>query len=149
MMHITPKYCLARCKYFALPNLYLRIRMLHTFLYVLVLVTAVSIQLGLSHPSPNIPQLTSFILKPVNCISKIIFQYSTTYSFLCLNDSIQANHRFAHTTGTFVSHSFYTHLEYNDTAHGTLLTWMCDELPSQLYSVPPVKTLVYCRYVGP
>ncbi len=54
----------------------------------------------------------------------------------------------SHTTGTYVSCSLYTHL-FNDMAHNTLLTWMCDKLPTQLYSVPPVKTLVYHWNVGP
>jgi hypothetical protein len=57
--------------------------------------------------------------------------------------------RLAHTTGTYVPRSLYTHLEYNDTAHDTLLTQMCDKLLTQLFSVPPVKTLVYCWKVGP
>ncbi len=56
--------------------------------------------------------------------------------------------RLTHTTGTHVPCSSYTHLEYNDTAHDTLLTWMCDKLQTQLSSVPPVKTLVYCWNVG-
>ncbi len=117
VMHFALKYSSARCKYFAFPIPYLRIRMLHTLLYVLGLVTAMSIQLGLSYPSPNIPRLTSFILKSVHRISKIIFQYLTNYLLLCLNGSIQANHRFTHTTGTYVPCSLYTHLEYNDLAH--------------------------------
>jgi hypothetical protein len=50
---------------------------------------------------------------------------------------------------TYVPCSLYTHLEYNDTAHDTLLTQMCEELPSQSYPVPPMKTLVYCWNVGP
>jgi hypothetical protein len=29
---------------------------------------------------------------------------------------------------TYVLCSPYTHLEYRDTAHNTLLTWMCDKL---------------------
>ncbi len=147
-MHFTLKYSSARCKYFAFPNPYLRIRMLCILLYVLNHVTAVSIQLGLSHPSPNILQLTSSILKSVCCISKTIFWYLTKYALLCLNGSIQANRRFTHTTSTYVTCSLYTHLECNDTAHKTLLTWMCDKLPNQLFSVPPVKTLVYLWNVG-
>ncbi len=111
--------------------------------------TAGPIQLGPSHPSPNILQLTSSILKSVHCISKTIFQYLTKYSLLCLNGSIQANHRFAHTTSTYVPCSLYTHLEYNDTAPNALLTQMCDELPTRLFSVPPVKTLVYPWNVDP
>ncbi len=39
------------------------------------------------------------------------------YLLLCLKGSIQANRRFAHTTGTYVPCSLYTHLEYNDMAH--------------------------------
>ncbi len=54
-----------------------------------------------------------------------------------------------HTTGTHVPCSSYTHLEYNDTAHDTLLTWMCDKLQNPLSSVPPVKTLVYPWHAGP
>ncbi len=110
---------LARCKYFAFPNPYLRIRMLCTLLYVLGFVTAMSIQLGPSHPSLNILQLPSSILKSVHCISKTIFWYLTKYSLLCLNSSILANRRFAHTTGTYVPCSSYTHLEYNDMAHNS------------------------------
>jgi hypothetical protein len=34
-------------------------------------------------------------------------------------------------------------------AHDNLLTRMCDKLPTQLFSVPPVKTLVYRWKVGP
>jgi hypothetical protein len=117
--------------------------MLHILLYVLGLVTAVSIQLGLSYPSPNILQLTSSILESVHCISKAIFQYLTKFSLLCLNSSIQANRCCAYTTGTYVPCSSYTHLEYHDMAHNTFLTWMCDKLPTQLFSVPLVKTLVY------
>ncbi len=98
MKHFTLKYASARCEYFAFPNPYLRIRMLCTLLYVLGCVAAVSIQLGLSYPSPNIPQLTSLILKSIRCISKIILQYLTKYLLLCLNGSIQANRHFAHTT---------------------------------------------------
>jgi hypothetical protein len=119
VMHFTLKYSLARCKYFAFPNPYLRIRMLCILLYVFGIVTALSIQLGASHPSPNIPQLTSSILKSVRCISKIIFRYLTKYSLLCLNGSIQANNRFAHTTATYVPGSLYTHLEYIDMAHNS------------------------------
>ncbi len=148
-MHYILKYSLARCKYFAFPNPYLRIRMLCILLYVLGLVTAMSIQLGPSHSSTNILQLTSSILKSVHCISKPIFWYLTKYSLLCLNIGIQVNPHFAHTTGTYIPHSLYTHLEYNDMAHNTLLTWMCDKLPTQLCSVPPVKTLVYGCNVGP
>jgi hypothetical protein len=122
--------------------------MLCTLLYVLGLLTAVSIQLGLSHPSPNIRQLTSSMLKSVRCTSKILFQCLTKYSLLCLNGSIQATRRFENTTGTYVPRSSYTHLEDNDTACNSLLTWMCDKLPTQLYSVPPVKTLVCCWNVG-
>ncbi len=149
VMHFTLKYSLARCKCFTFPTPYLKIRMLCTLLYVVGLVTAVSIQLGPSHPSPNMPQLTSSILKSRCCISKIIFWYLMNYSLLYFNGSIQANCCFAHTTGPYVPRSLYTHLEYNDMAHNTLLTWMCDKLPTQLYSVPPVKTLVYCWNVGP
>jgi hypothetical protein len=148
-MHFTLKYSLARCKYFAFPNPYLRIRMLHALLYILGLVTAMSIQLGPSHPSPNISQLTPSILKSIDCISKVIFRYLTKYLLLCLNGSIQANCCFAHTTSTYVPRSLYTHLDYNDTAHNTLFTWMCDKLPTQSYSVPPAKTLVYCWNVCP
>jgi hypothetical protein len=43
----------------------------------------------------------------------------------------------------------YTHLEYNDMTYNTLLTQMCNALPTQLSSVPPVKTLVYRWNVGP
>jgi hypothetical protein len=57
--------------------------------------------------------------------------------------------RLTHTTGTYIPCLLHTHLEYNDTAHDTLLTWMCDKLPTQSFSVPPVKTLVYCWIVGP
>ena len=57
--------------------------------------------------------------------------------------------RLTHTTGTYVPCSSYTHLEYNDKANNTLLTWMCDKLPTQSFSVSPVKTLVYCWNVGP
>jgi hypothetical protein len=57
--------------------------------------------------------------------------------------------RLTHTTGTRIPCSLYTHLKYNDTAHGTLLTWICDKLQTQLSSVPPVKTLVYHWNVGP
>jgi hypothetical protein len=54
-----------------------------------------------------------------------------------------------HTTCTHVPCSSYAHPEYNDMAHDTLLTQMCDELQTQLSSVPPVKTLVCCWNVGP
>jgi hypothetical protein len=148
-MHFTLKFSLGRCKYFTFPNPYLRIRMLHTLLYVMGLVTAVSIQLGPPHPSPNILQLTFSIFKSIRCISKIIFQYLTKYSLSCLNGSIQANRRFAHTTGTYVPRSLYTHLEYNDMAHDSLFTWMCDKLLNQLLSVLPVKSLVYLWIVDP
>jgi hypothetical protein len=57
--------------------------------------------------------------------------------------------RFTLITGILIPHSVYTHLEYNDTAHDTLLTWICDKLYTQLSSVSPVKTLVYCWNVGP
>ncbi len=90
-MHFTLEYSSARCKYFTFPNPYLRIRMLLILLYVLSLVTAMPIQSGLSHPSPNILQLTSSILKSVRCISKIRFWYLTKYLLLCLNCSIQVN----------------------------------------------------------
>ena len=56
--------------------------------------------------------------------------------------------RLTHTTSTHIPRSSYTHLEYNHTAHNTLLTWMCDKLQTPLSSVPPVKTLVYCWNVG-
>jgi hypothetical protein len=49
---------LARNQYLHSPNPYLRISMFLTLLYVMGLATAVSIQLGLSHPSPNIILLT-------------------------------------------------------------------------------------------
>ncbi len=88
-MHFTLKYSSARYKYFTFPNPYLRIRMLLILLYVLSLVTAVPVQSGPSHPSPNILQLTSSILKSIHCISEIIFQYLTKYLLLCLNGSIQ------------------------------------------------------------
>ncbi len=54
-----------------------------------------------------------------------------------------------HTTSTHVPLSLYTHLEYNDTAHNTLLTQMCNKLQTPLFSVPPVKTLVYRWNAGP
>jgi hypothetical protein len=57
--------------------------------------------------------------------------------------------RLTHTTGTYVPCSLYTHLEYNNMAHDTLLSWMWDILLTQSSSVPPVKTLVYCWNVGP
>jgi hypothetical protein len=86
-----------------------------------------------SHPSPNILQLTSSILKSIRCISKTIFWCLTKYLLLCLNGSTQANCCFAHTTGTCVPCSLYTHLEYNDMAHYTLLTWMHNKLPTQSF----------------
>ncbi len=92
MMHFTLKYSSARCKYFIFPNPYLRARMLLILLYVLSLVTAVPIQSGPSHPSPNILQLISSILKSIHCISEIIFlifRYLTKYLLLCLNGSIK------------------------------------------------------------
>jgi hypothetical protein len=63
VMHVTLKTLSARCKYFSFPNPYLRIRMFRILLYVLGLVTAVSIQSGPSHPSPNNRQLIPSIFK--------------------------------------------------------------------------------------
>jgi hypothetical protein len=76
--------------------------MLCILLYVLSLVTAMSIQLGPPHPSPNILKLMSSILKSIRCISTTIFQYLTQYTLLCLNGSIQATRHFAQTTSTHV-----------------------------------------------
>jgi hypothetical protein len=49
---------LERNQYLLSPNPYLRISMFLALLYVMGHATAVSIQLGPSHPSPNIIQLT-------------------------------------------------------------------------------------------
>jgi hypothetical protein len=49
---------LARNQYLHSPNPYLRISMFLALLYVMGLATAVSIQLDMSHPSPNFIQLT-------------------------------------------------------------------------------------------
>jgi hypothetical protein len=92
-------------------------------LYVLRLVTAVRIQSGPSHPSPNILHQPSYLSPSIACLT--------------------------HTTSTYVPCSLYTYLEYNDTAHKTLLTWICEVLLTQLSSFPPPKTLVYCWKVGP
>ncbi len=54
-----------------------------------------------------------------------------------------------HGTGTHVPCSLYTHLEYNDTAHNILHTWICNKLQTPLSSVPTVKTLVYGWNAGP
>jgi hypothetical protein len=48
----------ARNQYLLSPNPYLRMSIFLDLLYVMGLATAVSIQLGPSHPSPNIYQLT-------------------------------------------------------------------------------------------
>jgi hypothetical protein len=45
---------LSRNQYLLFPNPYLRISMFLALLYVMGLVTAMSIKLGPSHPSPNI-----------------------------------------------------------------------------------------------
>jgi hypothetical protein len=47
--------------------------------------------------------------------------------------------RLTHTTGTYIPHSLYTYLDYNDMVHDTLHTWMCDILLTQLSSVPLMK----------
>ncbi len=66
---ITHEYSIGKKPIFASPNPYLRISMFLALLYVMGLATAVSIQLELSHPSPNIIQLTCPYL---TCISKYL-----------------------------------------------------------------------------
>jgi hypothetical protein len=60
------------------------------------LVTAVSIQLGSTHQSPNILQLMLSILKIIDWISKTIFWYVAKY-LMCLNGSVHAIYRLTHT----------------------------------------------------
>jgi hypothetical protein len=82
---------LARNQYLLSPNPYLRISMFLALLYVMGLATAMSIQLGPSHPSPSIIQLTYSYLthilnifhltfsihKTIRWISKTMFQCPT------------------------------------------------------------------------
>ncbi len=84
-----------------------------------------------------------------HCFYHLIWKLLAKYSLLCLNGSIHLTVCLSLTTGTYLPHSLHTHLEYIDTAHDTLLTWLCDVLLTQSSSVPPVKTLVYCWNVGP
>jgi hypothetical protein len=60
---------LARYQYLLSPNPYLRTSMFLALLYVVGLATVLSIQLGPSHPSPYIIQLTCPYL---TCISKYL-----------------------------------------------------------------------------
>jgi hypothetical protein len=115
-----------------------------SLLYVLGLVTAVSIQFDPSYPSPNIvhlrftyltlnskhPPTDASTLKTVRWISKTLFQYLTRYFSLCLNGSIQASYCFANTmVFMYLAHinlstvPLYTCLEYNNMAHNS--TYRC------------------------
>ncbi len=103
---ISLKFLLAKKQYLLSLNPYSssRISMFLALLYVMDLATAMSIQLDLSHRSPNniqlmCPYLTHTseylptdvpILKTIHWIAKTIFWYLTKYSSLWLNGSIQA-----------------------------------------------------------
>jgi hypothetical protein len=82
-----------------------------------------SIHLWPTHPSPNIFLLTFSILETVRWIPITIFQYLTKCSSLCLNGTIHASYRFAHTlVSMYLARTdlrtvpLYTCPEYHNTA---------------------------------
>jgi hypothetical protein len=144
---------LARNQYLLSPNPFLIISMFLALLYVLGLVTAMSIQLDSSHPSQNIiqltcPYLTRFseylptyvsLLKTVHWISKTIFWKLNKISFYVSQQQHISYLPFDTYTGIYVPCTYLmvfvpclcTHVPsiiLQIMACNTLLTRTCDRL---------------------